>query len=173
LLHLQRLWRKEIILDKMKHKLIIGLQAVFLVIVLTGLYVIYPSSEISISGNFVKFETDDANVIMISKSPVFNDPRYIDLSELGDVQINLEPGTYYWKPVNNLIQGFRNEFVIDSEVGLNIERDEDGVALENVGDVKIKITKGDDGVMVGNIILEPDQKEEIEDQGEYIGGQEE
>lgn len=157
----------------MKHKLIIGLQIGFLVVVLTSLYVMYPSSDVSISGNFVKFETDNANVIMISKSPVFNDVRYIDLSELGNLSVSLEPGTYYWKPVNNMIQGFRNEFVIESEVGLGVERDGEDVDLVNLGNVRINVTKGENGAMVGHIILEPEEEESIEDKGEYTGRQEE
>jgi len=45
--------------------------------------------------------------------------------------------------------------------------------LVNVGNVKLKVAKNEEGVLIGHIVLEPEESEKIEDDGEYIGGQDE
>jgi len=156
----------------MKTRKIMIMQMGFLVLVLVGLYFAYPKADVSVSGNFVKFDSINANVIMISENSDFSNPIYLDLEEVGDSPVNFKPGTYYWKSANSLIQGFRGKFVVDSEVGMVVDREGGGADLVNVGNVKINITKGGDGFMVGHIILEPEESQEIEDFGEYIGREE-
>ncbi len=155
---------------RMKKYIIIG-QALFLVLVLILVYFFYPKTEIDISGNWVKFNSINANAVIISENPDFSNSRYIDLTERKNISFNLEPGTYYWKSDNGVIEGLKNEFTINSEVGMEIEKDENGTSLVNVGNVKINVSKTKEGGMVGHIILEPSDSEEIENKGVYVGKQ--
>ena len=153
----------------MKHiKIIIG-QVIFLALVLAIVYVLYPKTNLEVNGNFVNFRTINANVIIISKNPDFSNPLYIDIEK--NISIELNPGTYYWKSSNDYIESLKNKFTIELEVGMKIESGENESELVNVGNVKINVTKSKEGVMIGHIILEPEQAEEIEDSGEYTGGQ--
>lgn len=153
-------------------KIIIG-QGIFLILVFTAIYFVYPKTEVLVNGNIVSFNSINANVIMISENPDFSNPRYLDLSERKNITFDLEPGKYYWKADNSIIEGLKNEFTIDSEVGLGVNRNENETDLVNIGNVKINVTKDERGIMVGHIILEPDVSEDIDDSGQYIGRQDE
>jgi hypothetical protein len=135
------------------------------------IYFVYPKTEAVINGNFVSFNSINANVIIISENPDFSNPKYLDLTERKNLSFNLEPGKYYWKADNSFIEGLKNEFIIESEIGLIINRSDNEADLVNVGNVRINVTRDNKGVMVGHIILEPDEAEKIEDSGKYIGGQ--
>jgi len=152
----------------MKHKFII-LELILVVGVLSFIYFAYPKAVVNVEDDFVKFSSINANVIMISENPDFSNPRYLIFNETDEMGFRLKPGNYYWKPENNLIKGFQGEFVIDSEVGLDKVND----SLVNVGNVKLNVSKAEDGTMVGHIILEPEEVKEIEDKGEYIARQDE
>lgn len=154
-----------------KHMMIITAQAIFLVLVLAGIYLFYPRTFVDINGNWVKFNSINAKVIMISENPDFSNPRYIDLSERKNISYNLNPGIYYWKSDNGIIEGMKHEIVIESDVGMKINKTENETDLVNIGNVKINVTKSKEGIMVGHIILEPDESEKIKDEGQYTGGQ--
>ena len=155
--------------NKIKHhKKIITIQVAFIILILIAIYFLYPKVKVDTNGTLVKFGTINANVVMLSKNPDFSNPRYLDFQEKEDITFDLQPGKYYWKPSNNLISGLTKELTIDSKVGMEINNSN----LKNTGNVKINITENNRGVLVGHIILEPNQEEKIENQGEYIGGQE-
>jgi len=154
-----------------KHMKIIMAQMIFLVVILSVVYILYPRTEVILNKDFVSFNSINANVIIISENPDFSNPKYLDLSERKNISLSLEPGTYYWKSDNGVIQGLKNEFTIESEVGLSINRGENKTDLINVGNVKINVTKDEKGVMVGHVILGPEESEKIEDSGEYTGRQ--
>lgn len=155
----------------MKHKLFIIVQLILVVAVLVGIFVLYPRASLELSGNTVRFSAGNARLIVLSNSPDFSNPRYIDIKD--NVTFNLKPGTYYWKASNGIIESFSDEFRIDSEVGLQILEKNDSYELKNVGDVKINVSRTSDGRFVGRIILEPEQAEEIENEGVYTGRQDE
>lgn len=158
-----------------KYVKIITMQAIFLIAVLGIIYIIYPKTDIELSGNVVNFNAENANLIIISENPDFSNPRYIEIKENENLTLNLNPGTYYWKSSNDMIEGLKHEFKIESEVGMKINRnesEENESDLVNIGNVKINVTKTKEGTMVGHIILEPDESEKIEDENEeYIGRQ--
>lgn len=159
-----------------KHIKIIGIQVIFVVVALAVLYFLYPKTSMNLEENLVRFNSINAKVIMISENPDFSNPRYLDTKKGKEVLFELPPGTYYWKADNGIIEGLKNEFTIESEVGLEIKRNqskENEGELVNIGNVKINVTKSKEGVMVGHIILEPEESEKIEDKGEYTGRQEE
>jgi hypothetical protein len=152
-------------------KIIIG-QVMFLMIAIAGIYLIYPRAEVDINGNFVKINSINAKVIMISENPDFTNPRYIDTENVKNISLEIKPGTYYWKSDNGIIESFSNKFTVNSEVGMKINRTENESGLINVGNVKINVAKGKDGVMVGRIILDTGESEKIEDRNEsYTGRQ--
>ena len=156
----------------MNHKKIIALQGIFLLAVLLAVYMIYPKVQFEIHGDAINFKAINAKVIMISANPDFSNARYINIGKGENVSFNLEPGKYYWRTSNGIIQGFENSFEIPSEVGLGIQENENDSELENIGNVKVNITKTKEGTMVGYIIIEPEESEKIENQNEtYQGGQ--
>jgi len=155
-----------------KHIKIIIMQGIFLAVASLVIYLLYPKTGMSLSGNLVSFSSVNANVVIISENPDFSNPRYLDFERRKNISFNLSPGTYYWKASNNLIQGIENKFTIDSKVGMKIGREENNSSLVNIGNVKINVTKTDEGTMVGHIILEPEETEKIEDKNEsYTGRQ--
>jgi len=151
---------------------IITVQMILLIGVMLIIYLLYPKTDVNVSGDWVSFKSINANVIMISNSPDFSNPRFLDFNERENYTFNLEPGVYYWKSSNSLISGLKNKFIIRSEVGLGIDREEENTSLVNIGNVKINVTKTKDGKMMGRIILEPEESQEIEDKGEYVGREE-
>ena len=125
------------------------------------------------NGNVVKFSSLNSDTFIISQSKDFSAPRYVTF-EKKNVFVNLEPGVYYWKPTNNVIAGLTKKIDIPSEVSLQIDRNktlEGNVEIENIGNVKVNITKNRSGVIVGYIVLEPEESRRIEDKGIYEGGQ--
>ncbi len=153
---------------------IITMQAIFLAVVLIALYLLYPKTSVNVEGDVINVNSINAEVIIISENPDFSNPKFIGLEKNKNVSFNLGPGTYYWKASNNFIEGLKNEFIIESEVGMEIERKENESELVNVGNVKINVTKSEEGVFIGHIILEPNETEKIEDEAEekYVGRQE-
>lgn len=151
------------------HYFIIG-QIVFLLFIGGLLYYNYPHVDYVVNGNVVKFSSLNSDTIIISTSEDFSAPRYITF-EKKDVFVNLEPGVYYWKPVHSFMKGWTGIIEIPPEVGvvLNNNQNNSNATIENVGNVKIKVSKTQDGVMVGHIILEPEENESVENKGRYKG----
>ena len=150
------------------HKKIIILQAVFIAIALLVLYFLYPKTKAEISGNAIIFDNDNAKFLIISENSDFSNARYIEIS--GNLSLSLKPGAYYWKTTNGIIESIAKKLVIESEVGIKIENSENESQIVNIGNVQLNVTKNKDGTMVGNIILEPEEKEKIENL-DYTGRQ--
>ena len=157
----------------MNNKYIIIAQALFLIVVFSGIFIFYPQVHHTIEGNVIKFSSENAEVIIISKSEDFSNPRYITFENKDESFVMLDPGTYYFKPANSFIEGFAEKIEIPSEVSLDIKRNAttNESEIENAGNVKIKVSKNERGVMVGQIILNPEERETIEDKGVYQGSQ--
>jgi hypothetical protein len=153
-----------------RHLKIIAMQIIFLLGVSLIVYFLYPRTGVEISGTVVRFNSINANVIILSENLDFSNPRYLDFEERKNISFSLKPGTYYWKASNGYIEGLKKEFTIDSEVGMKIDVEENSTKLANIGNVKLNVSKNSQGMMVGHIILEPSEEEEIE-QGEYVGRQ--
>ena len=154
-----------------KHKKMLIIEAIFLIVIIVAAYVFYPRINLEVTGNRVNFKTINANVIVLSNNPDFSNSKFIDLEKTNSFDLN--PGQYYWKASNGLINGLKKEFIIGSEVGMKIEREGEEPNLVNVGNVIVNVTKTKDGIFVGHVILEPDDSEEIEDEANitYKGGQ--
>ena len=160
---------KKIKRQNKTHKIFIVAQIVFVVVLVGIIFVFYPRANLALEGNTVNFKSVNANVIILSANPDFSNPRYIDIEQ--NVSFNLRVGKYYWKASNGVIESLSKEFEIESEVGLSIIEKDDNYELQNVGNVRVNVTKKEDGSFVGHIILEPDESSEIENTGEYVGRQ--
>jgi hypothetical protein len=147
-----------------KHTKIIVLQLLFLIGIVSFIYFSYPKAEVGVSGNFISLDSKNAEYIAIAKNPDFSDAKYIDLSETKKLGFELEPGNYYVRAGNWVIAGFSSEIEVNSTVALTIEND----SLVNVGNVKLKVTKGKNGAMVGNIVLEPTDSQNINSQEDTV-----
>jgi|TARA_Y100000310_G_scaffold271999_1_gene286748 hypothetical protein len=150
-------------------KIVVG-QIAFLLILFSLIYFLYPRVGMEVEGDLVRFNSINSNVIIMSKNPDFSNSKYVNLEDK-EVLVKLKPGKYYWKSANNLIKSFVKEIDIDSEIRLRINEKNGDKELQNIGNVKLNITRGENGALVGNIILDTEQFEMIEDKGEYIGGQ--
>jgi len=155
-----------------KHLAVILVQGLFLFLIAGLIYYFYPTTNATVDGNWVNFKAINAKVIMISENPDFSNPRYLDLTQRKNLSLNLNPGTYYWKSDNGIIEGLRNEFVVVSEVGMKTDKTDNKTDLVNIGNVKINVSRNKEGVLVGNVILSPEQYEQIENSGNYVGRQE-
>ncbi|OGJ17935.1 hypothetical protein A3K73_02565 [Candidatus Pacearchaeota archaeon RBG_13_36_9] len=156
-----------------RHFKIIAAQIIFLFAVVLIVYLLYPRTEVNIEGTVVKFNSINANVIIISENPDFSNPRYLNFEERKNISFSLKPGTYYWKASNGYIEGVKKEFTINSEVGMKIDVEENNTKLVNIGNVKLNVSKNSEGMMVGHIILETEEEKEIDNSGEYVGRQDE
>jgi len=157
-----------------KHIKIITIQIIFLALIVFALYFIYPKTTINVSGETLNIKTINGNVVAISEDKEFSSPRYFEVSKNKGILVDLPPGKYYIQSSNGVLKGLKKEIVIDSEVGMNINRKENDSELVNIGNVKINITKNKDGGITGHVVLEPDQIEKIEEQlnESYVGRQE-
>lgn len=149
----------------LNHKIIIIMQIIFVAVALLALYILYPKAKAEISGNAIVFDNENAKFLIISENKNFENAGYIEISD--NLSLSLKPGTYYWKTSNGIIESIAKKIVIESEVGMKIENESE---IVNIGNVQLNVTKNKEGIMVGNIILEPEQKEKIENL-DYIGGQ--
>ena len=150
------------------HKKIIILQAVFIIGILLVLYLLYPKTKAEILGNTIAFDNDNAKFLIISENSDFSNARYIEIKE--NLSLSLKPGTYYWKTSNGVIESITRKFVIESEIGMKIDSNENESQIVNIGNVVMNVSKNKDGVMIGNIVLEPEEKEKIEN-ADYAGRQ--
>lgn len=151
---------------KVRHRIFIAVQFSLLFLFLGAVFLFYPRANLEINGNAVRFDSNNAEIIVISENPDFSNPRYFDID--GNISFYLKPGIYYWKADNGIIESLGREFTVNSEVGLKIIDKDSGQSLQNVGNVKVNVSKTSDGGFVGHIILEPDESSDIEE-GEYIG----
>lgn len=151
-----------------KHMKIVSLQIIIILAVLGVVYFLYPKIDVSVDGTNVNFKTINANLIVLSENSDFSNPRYLDFENRNNITFSLNPGTYYWKASNGYIEGLSKEFTIDSEVGMTLEVEENSTKLANVGNVKLNVSRNKDGMMVGHIILETEDEEEIKS-GDYVG----
>ena len=152
---------------------IILAEAVLVLGVLIYLYASADPKAISpISGQTIfdpdfTFEVESGGEILISINENFD--NQIVLRE-GD-EIDLPPGTYYWKVKNWIREGSINKFTIQSNVGLNLREGEEKSLLENSGNVPLNITKKKGGI-TSSVGLESGKSLEVEkDNSSYEGGQ--
>jgi len=136
--------------------LVIGLQILLIGGIFSFVYFFapkleYPSDGALINEDFVQFRFKNANAILIDDNEDFSSPKILNASELSSVGIGMKPGKYYWKAVGN-IESSTREFVIDSKVGLELNKSNS--TLKNVGNVEVNVSEEHKGVLSGLVILD-------------------
>ena len=136
--------------------LVIGSQILLIGIIMFFVYssapkLEYPLDGASIDEDFVQFRFRNANVILIDDNQEFSSPKMLNASDLNSVGIGMKPGKYYWKAVGN-IESFTREFVIDSKVGLDLNKNNS--TLKNAGNVEVNVSEEHGGGLTGLVILD-------------------
>ena len=128
---------------------------------------IYPlNGAVIIEPNFV-FEIENGQEVLLSVYENFED--YVVLNE--NSEVNLAPGTYYWKVRNKFRESEIRTFTIQSHVGLNIKQGKESNKLINSGNVDLEVEKKT-GTKVTGLILGINEIKEVEkDNSNYRGSQ--
>lgn len=128
---------------------------------------IYPlNGAVIIEPNFV-FEIENGQEVLLSIYEDFRD--YAVLNE--NSEVNLAPGTYYWKVRNNFIESEMRIFTIKGNIGLRIIEGENSSNLINSGNVDLDVEKKT-GQKVTGFILGINEIKKIEkDNSTYEGSQ--
>jgi hypothetical protein len=138
--------------------LVVGLQILLIGGIFSFVYLSAPKLEYPLDGalineDFVQFRFKNANVILVDDNADFSSPKMLNASELNSIGIGMKPGKYYWKAVGN-IESFSREFVVDSKIGLELDKNES--VLKNVGNVRVNVSEGNGGALSGLVILDVD-----------------
>ncbi|MBI2044670.1 hypothetical protein HYT23_01290 [Candidatus Pacearchaeota archaeon] len=102
------------------------------------------------------FEIENGQEILISSTIDFANP--IVLKE--GSELDLLPGTYYWKVKNWLMESEIKTFTIQSNVALNLVEGEEKNILENAGNVDVNVAEKKGGITT-NIELEQGKSVEV------------
>ncbi|MEI6058571.1 MAG: hypothetical protein WCP89_02260 [archaeon] len=124
--------------------------------ILFFVYLSAPRLEAPLNGavireDFVQFKFSGAEMILVDDNEDFSSPKMLNVSDLSSIGIGMKPGKYYWKAVGN-VESFTRSFVIDSNVGLELNKNES--KLKNVGNVETNVTKEYQGTLGGLVILD-------------------
>lgn len=145
-------------------------EAVFVMAVLVYLFVsVTPKAVSPIQGQTI-FDPDYTIVIegmgkvVISTNPDFGNPIIL---EEGD-DIELPPGTYYWKVKDWLRESEVQNFTIQSNVGLDIFKRGNEYELENSGNVDLEVEGKRSGITTA---LEPGESTKVKEVDTYEGKQ--
>ena len=109
----------------------------------------YPKNNEVINGSHVNLQFRNANVILIDDNPDFTSVREIKINETNKTEIVFKPGTYYWK-VAGLLESPVRKFVVNSEVGLELENS----TLRNSGNVPLDVISESESGISGLTILD-------------------
>jgi len=127
---------------------------------------IYPLHGMTIIDPDFVFEIENGGEILISIDENFTDPLIFDEGS----EFTLPPGTYFWKVKGGFKESEVRNFTIQGHVVLNIKEENQTYVIKNEGNVDLNVTKKT-GSFISEIILEPEQSEEIENNSSYEGGQ--
>lgn len=103
------------------------------------------------------FEIGNGQEVLISKTLDFANP--IVLKE--GSELDLPPGTYYWKVKNWLRESEVKTFTIQSSVALNLRKGDEKNILENAGNVDLNLEKKKGGITT-NVELKQGKSVEVE-----------
>jgi hypothetical protein len=128
---------------------------------------IYPLNGMTIIEPNFAFEIQNGQEVLLSVYEDFRD--YVVLTE--NSEVNLAPGTYYWKVRNNFVESEMRIFTVQSHVGLRIKEGENSSKLINSGNVDIEVEKKTDSKVTGLILGVNEIKEVEKDNSTYEGSQ--
>lgn len=96
--------------------------------------------------SFVNFE--NAHQIYIDDNPDFDSPE-----KIGEDEIELSPGTYYWRAEGLLGESEEGSFSVDNSVIIRMKIKDGDAVLENIGDVPIDLAEKRGGVIIGKMVI--------------------
>ena len=127
----------------------------------------YPIAGQTIFDPDFAFEIEEGDEVIISTNLEFTNT--IILKQGSDIQ--LPPGTYYWKAKNWLRESKVQTFTIQSNVGLDLYKRGENYELGNSGNVDLEVTKKKESITT-NIPLEVGETKEVKgDNSSYEGKQ--
>ena len=127
----------------------------------------YPIAGQTIFDPDFAFEIEEGDEVIISTNLEFTNP--IILKQGSDIQ--LPPGTYYWKAKNWLRESKVQTFTIQSNVGLDLYKRGENYELGNSGNVDLEVTKKKESITT-SIPLEVGETKEVKgDNSSYEGKQ--
>ena len=131
----------------MKAKVIQMVDVMFVVVSLFGImffigYVqplaIAPIKDFETTENTVLFSIEKADKILIDINQEFENPREFLVKD--GLEIELEPGEYYWKAINSLgVESEVNKFTIISKIDLRLKEFSNGYEVVNAGNTRLNV----------------------------------
>ena len=141
-----------------KAKKIIFVDAIILILIIGGLFLLTPKIIGTISKDRLTFfKFTNAYAILIDDNPDFSSPK-----EVTEEAMKLNPGQYYWKAIGVLGESEMGNFSIDSEVIVNMRIDRENITIHNKGNVPINVEESAGQIIFGNMIIDINEKEEFE-----------
>jgi len=141
-----------------KAKKIIFVDAIILILIIGGLFLLTPKIIGTISKDRLTFfKFTNAYAILIDDNPDFSSPK-----EVTEEAMKLNPGQYYWKAIGVLGESEMGNFSIDSEVIVNMRIDRENITIHNKGNVPINVKEDTRQIISGKMIIEINEKEEFE-----------
>ena len=139
---------------KTKTKVFIGIEvliivAIFSFIILNKPNLISPPSGFVIQDMNFSFDFENADQLIIATNPDFENPIILDETR----EIELPPGTYYWKAKGLLRESEIRDFTIVTHVAVRLGENGERYILSNEGNVDLNITSGENSsvaIIVGD-----------------------
>jgi len=143
---------------------IVSLIALIILVGYVRPLVIAPLDGYESSGN-VLFSIEKADALLIDDNIEFTTP---DAYEVKDgMEINLLPGTYYWKAVGVVGSEVRT-LTINSEVNLELREDGGDYSVVNAGNVRLNVDVYNGTDLVDKVKV--DVGDEADGGNKYVGG---
>ena len=164
--------------NKIDKKTILKIDIIIIAITLIGLgaavgyarpLLIAPFDDTTTSNTSILFAFDKGENILIDDNPEFTSPESIYAKN--NLVINLKPGTYYWK-VSGLVQSEVRKITILSSIDLRLRESGEKYEVVNSGNTRLNVDVYDNDALVGNVVLDVDESENVSG-NKFIGGQDE
>jgi len=131
-------------------------------------FVISPLDNLKTTDNFVLFEFENANSILLDDNLEFSSPEKIYAKD--NLVINLVPGIYYWK-IEGILDSEVRKLTVESEIDLKLKKlsSQGSYEVVNAGNVELNVDIYEGEEFTGNIILGADESKEVKG-NKFVGG---
>jgi hypothetical protein len=118
--------------------------------------VIAPIPDLETSENTVLFSIEKAEKVLIDRNQEFTNPREFLVKD--GLEIELEPGEYYWKAINSLgIESEVNKLTIISKIDLRLKEVSEGYEVINAGNTRLNVDVYDETEKIDSFKLSSDE----------------
>lgn len=134
------------------------IEAILLFLIIGGLLFFTPKiTNVNENNKITFFKFTNAYAVLIDDNPDFSSPE-----KIGEKEVKLNPGEYYWKAIGILGESETGNFTIDSEVVINMNINNETTTIENKGNVPVNLTRKTGSIISGNMIIEVNKNQEFE-----------